>query len=155
MSLKNLQDDLFNILTDADSIQTSRGTQQALSDTSSDSGCNFEQQLLSPEPCSSSANSNGLDLLRYMQEDDEEYETPVHVNPRTNSPEYDSEEIITTLPSSFETGATTIFLPVISPVSVKTVNILTPSLYCMGPKVSEPKKWLVPNFIFKGWEWCI
>ena len=90
-----------------------------------------------------------------MQEDDEEYETPVHVNPRTNSPEYDSEEIITTLPSSFETGATTIILPVISPVSVKTVNILTPSLYCMGPKVSEPKKWLVPNFIFKGWEWCI
>ena len=146
---------MFNILTDADSIQTSRGTQQALSDTSSDSGCNFEQQLLSPEPCSSSANSNGLDLLRYMQEDDEEYETPVHVNPRTNSPEYDSEEIITTLPSSFETGATTIILPVISPVSVKTVNILTPSLYCMGPKVSEPKKWLVPNFIFKGWEWCI
>ena len=59
-----------------------------------------------------------------MQEDDEEYETPVHVNPRTNSPEYDSEEIITTLPSSFETGATTIILPVISPVSVKTVNIL-------------------------------
>ena len=103
---------MFNILTDADSIQTSRGTQQALSDTSSDSGCNFEQQLLSPEPCSSSANSNGLDLLRYMQEDDEEYETPVHVNPRTNSP--DSE--IITLPSSFETGATTIILPVISPV---------------------------------------
>ena len=33
--------------------------------------------------------------------------------------------------------------------------VLTPSLYCMGPKVSEPKKWLVPNFIFKGWEWCI
>ena len=33
--------------------------------------------------------------------------------------------------------------------------MLTPSLYCMGPKVSEPKKWLVPNFIFKGWEWCI
>ena len=25
----------------------------------------------------------------------------------------------------------------------------------MGPKVSKPKKWLVPNFIFKGWEWCI
>merc|ERR1712020_116678 len=112
----------MGILTDADSIQTSRGTQQALSDTSSDSGCNFEQQLLSPEPCSSSANSNGLDLLRYMQEDDEEYETPVHVNPRTNSPEYDSEEIITTLPSSFETGATTIILPVISPKTVKVVK---------------------------------
>ena len=32
---------------------------------------------------------------------------------------------------------------------------LTPSLYCMGPKVAEPKKWLVPNFIFKGWKWCI
>merc|ERR1712183_352613 len=105
------EDDLFNILTDADSIQT--GT-QALSDTSSDSGCNFEQQLLSPEP---SAN-NGLDLLKYMQEDDEEYETPVHVNPRTNSP--DSE--IITLPSSFETGATTIILPVISPKTVKVVK---------------------------------
>ena len=35
------------------------------------------------------------------------------------------------------------------------ILMLTPSLYCMGPKVSEPKKWLVPNFIFKGWEWCI
>ena len=33
--------------------------------------------------------------------------------------------------------------------------LLTPSLYCMGPKVSEHKKWLVPNFILKGWEWCI
>ena len=32
---------------------------------------------------------------------------------------------------------------------------LTPSLYCKGMRVSEPKKWLVPNFIFKGWEWCI
>lgn len=118
------EDDLFNILTDADSIHTS-GTQQALSDTSSDSGCNFEQQLLSPEPCSTSAN-NGLDLLRYMQEDDED-ETPVHVNPRTNSPDdshsmCDSEEIITTLPSSFETGATTIILPVISPKTVKVVK---------------------------------
>ena len=38
---------------------------------------------------------------------------------------------------------------------MKKKIILTPSLYCMGPKVSEPKKWLVPNFIFKGWEWCI
>jgi hypothetical protein len=115
------EDDLFNILTDADSIHTSGSTQQALSDTSSDSGCNFEQQLLSPEPCSTSAN-NGLDLLRYMQEDDED-ETPVHVNPRTNSPDVDSEqEIITTLPSSFETGATTIILPVISPKTVKVVK---------------------------------
>ena len=25
---------------------------------------------------------------------------------------------------------------------------LTPSLYYMGPKVSEPKKWLFPNFVF-------
>merc|ERR1712150_220759 len=75
----------------------------------------------SPEPCSTSAN-NGLDLLRYMQEDDED-ETPVHVNPRTNSPDVDSEqEIITTLPSSFETGATTIILPVISPKTVKVVK---------------------------------
>ena len=101
---------MFNILTDADSIQTSRGTQQALSDTSSDSGCNFEQQILSPEP---SVNNASLDLLKYMQDEDlDEDETPVHVNPRTNSP--DSE--IITLPSSFETGATTIILPVISPV---------------------------------------
>ena len=38
---------------------------------------------------------------------------------------------------------------------IKICYSLTPSLYCMGPKVSEPKKWLVPNFIFKGWEWCI
>ena len=32
---------------------------------------------------------------------------------------------------------------------------LTPFLYCLGPKVAEPKKWFFPNFIFKGWEWCI
>ena len=32
---------------------------------------------------------------------------------------------------------------------------LTHTLYCKGTRVSEPKKWLVPNFIFKGWEWCI
>ena len=25
----------------------------------------------------------------------------------------------------------------------------------MGPKLYNSKKWLVPNFIFKGWEWCI
>ena len=100
-------DDLFNFMTNAESIQTS-GT-QALSDTSSDSGCNFEQQILSPEP---SVNNASLDLLKYMQEDEDEDESPVHVNPRTNSP--DSE--IITLPSSFETGATTIILPVISPV---------------------------------------
>ena len=31
----------------------------------------------------------------------------------------------------------------------------TPSLYCLGPRVAKPKKWFVPNFIFKGWEWCI
>ena len=32
---------------------------------------------------------------------------------------------------------------------------LTPVLYCLGPRVAEPKKWFFPNFIFKGWEWCI
>ena len=32
---------------------------------------------------------------------------------------------------------------------------LTPFLYCLGPRVAEPKKWLFPNFVFKGWEWCI
>jgi len=107
-------DDLFNFMTNAESIQTS-GT-QALSDTSSDSGCNFEQQILSPEP---SVNNASLDLLKYMQDEDlDEDETPVHVNPRTNSP--DSE--IITLPSSFETGATTIILPVISPKTVKVVK---------------------------------
>ena len=25
----------------------------------------------------------------------------------------------------------------------------------MGPKFHNSKKWLVPNFISKGWEWCI
>jgi len=88
-----------------------------LSDTSSDSGCNFEhQQLLSPEP------SNGLDLIEYISNHDEdEDETPIHVNPRTNSPE---PEI--TLPTSFETGATTIILPVITPKTVKVVKSQVP-----------------------------
>ena len=36
-----------------------------------------------------------------------------------------------------------------------TYYMLTRTLYCKGTRVSEPKKWLVPNFIFKGWEWCI
>ena len=35
------------------------------------------------------------------------------------------------------------------------MNALTPFLYCLGPRVAEPKKWFFPNFIFKGWEWCI
>ena len=34
-------------------------------------------------------------------------------------------------------------------------SFLTPFLYCLGPRVAEPKKWFFPNFIFKGWEWCI
>ena len=37
----------------------------------------------------------------------------------------------------------------------KNTYYLTPFLYCLGPRVAEPKKWFFPNFIFKGWEWCI
>ena len=34
----------------------------------------------------------------------------------------------------------------------KKLYFLTRTLYCKGTRVTEPKKWLVPNFIFKGWE---
>ena len=46
-------------------------------------------------------------------------------------------------------------LQTLQSIDLGRIYCLTPSLYCMGPKVSEPKKWLVPKFIFKGWEWCI
>ena len=46
-------------------------------------------------------------------------------------------------------------LPEKSLVSRKSMNSLTPFLYCLGPRVAKPKKWFFPNFIFKGWEWCI
>lgn len=72
------------------------------SDTSSDSGCNIEQQILSP------------DIIDYIpNQDNEDDDAPLHavVNPRTNSPE---PEIVS---STFETGATTIILPVINSVS--------------------------------------
>jgi len=100
---------LNSILTGTDADSAMQGSfDKPFSDTSSDSGCNFEQQLLSPEP-----QNSGLDLIEYISNHDEdEDDAPLlsAVNPRTNSPE---PEVITT---TFETGATTIILPVISPV---------------------------------------
>lgn len=81
-----------------------------MSDTSSDSGCNLEQPLLSP-------------VIQSQDEDDEDTTTLHAVNPRTNSPEPTEMATTTTMQaSSFETGATTIILPVITPKSVKVVK---------------------------------
>jgi len=111
---------LDSILTGAhDEIQGgSEGLDRPLSDTSSDSGCNFDQQrLLSPEPP-----ANKVDLIEYIsnpEEDDEDSPLhAVHVNPRTNSPE--------PADTVFDTGATTIILPVITPKSVKVVKSSAP-----------------------------
>jgi hypothetical protein len=112
--------DIANVETDAllDSILTGETVQSPFdkphSDTSSDSGCNFEQSLLSPEPASTE-----LNLIEYISnhdEDEDDDDSPgLHavVNPRTNSPE---PEYVTISPATFETGATTIILPVITPV---------------------------------------
>ena len=74
-----------------------------MSDTSSDSGCNLEQPLLSP-------------VIQSQDEDDEDTTTLHAVNPRTNSPEPTEMATTAMQASSFETGATTIILPVITPV---------------------------------------
>ena len=100
---------LDSILTGSnDEIQ--EGFDRPLSDTSSDSGCTYDgqQQLLSPEPPTSSAN-NKVDLIEYISNPEDDEDGPLHavVNPRTNSPEPDT---------VFDTGATTIILPVITPV---------------------------------------
>jgi len=106
---------LDSILTGSnDEIQ--EGFDRPLSDTSSDSGCTYDgqQQLLSPEPPTSSAN-NKVDLIEYISNPEDDEDGPLHavVNPRTNSPEPDT---------VFDTGATTIILPVITPKSVKVVK---------------------------------
>jgi len=102
-------DFLDSILTGSGNKDVQNALDRPLSDTSSDSGCNLEQQILSP------------DLVEYLpgqSDDDDETPNQAMVNPRTNSPE---SEIIT-MPNSFETGATTIILPVITPKSVKVVK---------------------------------
>ena len=104
-------DFLDSILTGSGNKDVQNALDRPLSDTSSDSGCNLEQQILSP------------DLVEYLpgqSDDDDETPNQAMVNPRTNSPE---SEIIT-MPNSFETGATTIILPVITPVSPSTRNMM-------------------------------
>lgn len=114
---RRLESDFDSILTGRTQETVSSAFDKPLSDTSSDSGCNLEQQLLSPEP---SVPNHPVDLIEYISNHDEdEDETPLHVNPRTNSPDSDNLEI---MPTPFETGATTIILPVISPKSVKVVK---------------------------------
>jgi len=96
---------LDSILTGSNEEVQGGGIDRPLSDTSSDSGCNFEQRLLSPEP------ANKLDLIEYISNPSDDDESPLHavVNPRTNSPEPESKTV-------FDTGATTIILPVITSV---------------------------------------
>jgi len=80
--------------------------ERPLSDTSSDSGLD-SQQILSPDL---------FDCITSSKDDDDDDEPDLHavVNPRTNSP--DPETV------SFDTGATTIILPVITPKSVKVIK---------------------------------
>jgi len=110
---------LDSILTGAnDEIQGEGSLDRPLSDTSSDSGCNFDQQqILSPEPSSA---SNKVDLIEYISNPEDDEDSPLHavVNPRTNSPE--------PADTVFDTGATTIILPVITPKSVKVVKSSAP-----------------------------
>jgi len=80
--------------------------ERPLSDTSSDSGLD-SQQILSPDL---------FDCITSSKDDDDDDESDLQavVNPRTNSP--DPETV------SFDTGATTIILPVITPKSVKVIK---------------------------------
>lgn len=110
--ISGLETDAFldSILTGSnDEIQGGEGFDRPLSDTSSDSGCTFDgqQRLLSPEPPTSA--NNKVDLIEYISNPEDDEDGPLHavVNPRTNSPEPDT---------VFDTGATTIILPVITPV---------------------------------------
>jgi len=116
--ISGLETDAFldSILTGSnDEIQGGEGFDRPLSDTSSDSGCTFDgqQRLLSPEPPTSA--NNKVDLIEYISNPEDDEDGPLHavVNPRTNSPEPDT---------VFDTGATTIILPVITPKSVKVVK---------------------------------
>lgn len=108
---------LDSILTGSNEEVQGGGLDRPLSDTSSDSGCNFEQRgLLSPEPA-----ANKLDLIEYISNPSDDDEGPLHavVNPRTNSPEPECETTV------FDTGATTIILPVIT--SQKAVKVVKSS----------------------------
>ena len=91
---------LDSILTGSNREVQNNGFDRPLSDTSSDSGCNLEQQILSPDLG---------DCIPNHEDEDEDESSQAVVNPRTNSPEPET--------VSFDTGATTIILPVITPVS--------------------------------------
>jgi len=96
---------LDSILTGSNREVQNNGFDRPLSDTSSDSGCNLEQQILSPDLG---------DCIPNHEDDDEDESSQAVVNPRTNSPEPET--------VSFDTGATTIILPVITPKSVKVIK---------------------------------
>jgi len=99
-------EEIFTIPTGSDDKDVQDLLEHPLSDTSSDSGLD-SQQILSPDLFDLIPNSKDED------EDDESSSYPV-VNPRTNSPEPET--------VSFDTGATTIILPVITPKSVKVIK---------------------------------
>jgi len=103
--METVTDDIFHsIPTEGNDVQDV--IERPLSDTSSDSGLD-SQQILSPDL---------FDCITSNQDDDDDDEPDLHavVNPRTNSP--DPETV------SFDTGATTIILPVITPKSVKVIK---------------------------------
>ena len=99
--METIADDIFHsIPTEGNGVQGV--IERPLSDTSSDSGLD-SQQILSPDL---------FDCITSGRDDEDDDEPDLHavVNPRTNSP--DPETV------SFDTGATTIILPVITPVSI-------------------------------------
>ena len=99
--METIADDIFHsIPTEGNGVQGV--IERPLSDTSSDSGLD-SQQILSPDL---------FDCITSGKDDEDDDEPDLHavVNPRTNSP--DPETV------SFDTGATTIILPVITPVSI-------------------------------------
>jgi len=104
--LETVADEIFHsIPTECNGVQDV--IERPFSDTSSDSGLD-SQQILSPDL---------FDCITSSKDDDDDDDEPdLHsvVNPRTNSP--DPETV------SFDTGATTIILPVITPKSVKVIK---------------------------------
>jgi len=103
--METIADDIFHsIPTEGNGVQGV--IERPLSDTSSDSGLD-SQQILSPDL---------FDCITSGRDDEDDDEPDLHavVNPRTNSP--DPETV------SFDTGATTIILPVITPKSVKVIK---------------------------------
>lgn len=101
--METVADEIFHsIPTEGNGVQDV--IERPLSDTSSDSGLD-SQQILSPDL---------FDCITSSKDDDDEPDLHAVVNPRTNSP--DPETV------SFDTGATTIILPVITPKSVKVIK---------------------------------